>query len=51
MHIRMPHTLNRANQPIKQSITTKWGKECGLQQISLKPEALAHARGVLLLKL
>jgi len=36
MHIHMPHTLNRANQPFKQTITTMWGKQCGLQQISSK---------------
>ena len=51
MHIHMSHTLNRANNPIKQSITTRSGKQCGLQQISLKPEALAQVRGVLSLKL
>jgi len=26
MHNHMPHTLNKANQPIKQPITTMWGK-------------------------
>jgi len=48
MHIRIPHT--RATQPIIQSLNHV-RKQCDLQQVLLKPKALAQVIGVLSLKL